>query len=58
MLPLARQPIHDLARGNDGDALMAADGQQMLAIPGDDQLGARRDGRREVVDRLEAILKT
>jgi len=31
-----------LGRFDDVDALMAAQRQQMLAIPGDDQIGARR----------------
>lgn len=34
------QPIDDLTRGDHGDALMGSDGQQVLAIPGDDQLSA------------------
>lgn len=38
-------PVDDLARSDDGDALMHTDGQQMLAVAGDDQLGARGDGR-------------
>lgn len=41
------QPLDDFTRSDDGDALMAADGQQMLAIPGDDQLGSRGHGRRD-----------
>ena len=36
-------------RGDDGDALMRADGQQMLAVACDDQLGACRDCRRDDV---------
>jgi hypothetical protein len=28
---------YGMARGNDLDALMGSDGQQMLAIPGDDR---------------------
>jgi len=45
-LPAARQPR---ARGDDGDALVAADGQQMLTIPGDNQLALRGHGRRDDV---------
>lgn len=29
------KPVDDLPRGDDGDALMGTDVQQMLAIPGD-----------------------
>ncbi len=32
------------SRFDDGDALVAADGQQMLAVAGDDQPGTRSDG--------------
>lgn len=39
-LASCRQPLDDLTRGNDGNAVVAADGQQMLAMPGDDQFGA------------------
>jgi hypothetical protein len=42
-------PFDDLTRGDVGDALVAADGQQMLAIPGDDQLGPCGAGRRDDV---------
>ncbi len=37
------------SRLDDGDALVAADGQQMLAVAGDDQAGARSDGDQVIV---------
>lgn len=39
------KPLDELPGGDDGDALVAADSQQVLAIPGDDQLGSRGHGR-------------
>jgi hypothetical protein len=39
------KPVRDLTRGDDGDAQMAADGQQVLAVAGDDQLGSGGHGR-------------
>ncbi len=38
------EPFDNVASGYDREALMGIDGQQVLAVPGDDQLGARRDG--------------
>ena len=38
------KPVHNLTRSNDRDALMDADGQQVLAISGDDQFGVCRNG--------------
>ncbi len=42
-------PVDDLTRGDDCDALVSADGQQMLSIPGDDQPGPCSHGRRDDV---------
>lgn len=41
---LGFDPAQGVGGGEDGDALMGADGQQMAAIAGDDQFGACGDG--------------
>jgi hypothetical protein len=43
------QTLNHLARGDDGDALVHTDGQQVLAIPGDDQFGSGGHGCRDDV---------